>query len=65
MAGRAVEDGSTDFMTWHLNRTTIAVSATIACVLASGVAFAATTNPEVGLGYEIAVNVFTWARQHL
>lgn len=65
MAGRAIENGFAGLMTRHLNRTTIAATIAVVAVLASGVAFAATANPEVGLGYEVAVNLMSWARQHL
>lgn len=49
----------------HVNRTVLAASAVTACVLLSTVALAAAGNSEVGLGYEIAVNIVTWAKQHL
>ncbi len=49
----------------HVNRRVLAASAVTICALLSTVALAAAGSTEVGLGYEIAVNVYTWAKQHL
>lgn len=43
----------------------IVAVAVCASVMVSGMAYAASSNPEIGLGYEIAINVFSWARQHV